>query len=148
MPFVTFLKRSFKKKVARNRIFYPVELQLQATDNEDNVLEFQPDQVVCFIREELFQKKLRPVALYVIRTQQPSQAVSLIEGVYPGAKILLQVTGPKRIAETIRLILYLAEKSVAIEKLDDSVWSSIHSRNEANISLDFFAERLIEDSKS
>jgi len=147
MKNVTSLQLKFKGKLVRQRLFYSSQDMEKQKEAKKDFLEFPPNQTVAFVKEKYARKKFCPDTMYVIKTIQPEERGTLIEGVTPGAAVLLKVRGETRIRRTLLFFENIMKSGVDLVHLSDSVFSAIHTRNEANMSLDFLAERVIEDSK-
>lgn len=108
---------------------------------------FKANETICFVHDVFTKKRFRPKSLYVIRTVLPGMKATRIRGVMPGAEILIKVHGETRIRRTLGMLHHLKENGVDLERISDRYFQAIHSRNEANMPLEFLAERVIEDSK-
>lgn len=129
----------------RHRLLFNTEGSFQEEGQES--IEFTQGQIVIFIREVFKRKKFITTHLFVVKTLQPDDLSTEIFGILPGAKLLLGVTGESKIKRTIQFFEKLQEKSVDLRALPESVFTGIHSRNEANIPLGLIAEQVIHEQK-
>lgn len=142
--FYTSLGLTFKEKLLRHRLVYPA---IDSKDRHEDVVKFEPNTTVCFIRDGFARKKFAPTELVVFRTVTPGMCAAKIEGVNPGGQVLLIVSGETRISRTRYFFETLQKQHVDLGQLSDSVFAAIHGRNEANMSLELLAERVVEEAK-
>ena len=86
-----------------------------------------------------------PSEIFIIKIVGVDDLARKIIGIRPGAKIILHVKGESKVKKMIGLFKTLDENGIKPHDLSTSVFDAIHSRIEANLPLDLFAERIVEE---
>lgn len=143
--FFTSLTLRFKSPLLRHRLLWNTEDLIPEKGQES--VQFSRSHIIIFTRELLKCEKFIPTHLFIIKTVGPGELAVPILGVHPGAKLLLQVTGQTKIKRNIQFFETLHKKRVDLRTVPECVWTGIHSRNEANMSLNFMAEWVIYEQR-
>lgn len=143
--FFTSLTLRFKNPSLRHRLLWNTENLIP--EKGEGRVQFSRGHVIVFTREFLRDKKFMATHLFAIKKIGPEELATAILGVHPGAKLLLQVTGVTKIKRNIQFFETLQQKRVDLRTIPECVWTGIHSRNEANMSLSFMAEWVIYEQR-
>lgn len=135
----------FKNPSLKHRLLWNTEDLIPEKGQER--VQFSRGHIIVFTRELLRHQKFVPTHLFAARTVGPGEIATQILGVHPGAKLLLLVTGSTKIKRNIQFFETLHQKRVDLRTIPECVWTGVHSRNEANMSLSFMAEWVIYEQR-
>ena len=101
---------------------------VQRIDPQHSLASFQPGAVFCRIWWEANEYGTARWELMVLQAGTPRQRLQRVVGVAPGATVLLQVHGPKKVPVALQLIDAIEAQQIHCADVASSYWQTIHNR--------------------
>lgn len=102
-------------------------------DSRRRVAEFGPEAVFCRIRWQANEYGTTLWQLSILQTAARGESIQRVAGIVPGATLLLQVDGARKVQPVLRLIDAIEAQQIDPSNVAPRYWRIVHNRLSARV---------------
>ena len=124
-PPLTLVLLTYEHKRASRRLLFGEPTRRQTAGRGVSHAFFEPDQPFCYVVWEAGSYGTRHWTLTVCRSARPDDTVSAVDGIAPGARVLLCVGTAHYVRKALEVTDAIVEAGTALRDVPDAYWRAV-----------------------